>query len=153
MNKKDIFDKIIDLPIFNVFKPFYTKHKETLLYLLFGGLSFILNMLLYILITSWFNIHELIANIITWILVVAFCFITNKTWVFKNDTTTTTSIMRQIISFYTSRLITLGIEEIILFVFITKLQFSNLLIKIIAQIIVIILNYVFSKLIIFRKEK
>lgn len=153
MDKKDIFDKIMDLPLLNIFKPFYNKHKETLLYLFFGGLSFVLNMLLYYSITELLKINVLISNIITWIIIVAFCFITNKKWVFNDTSSTNKSLLSQIVSFYASRLITLGVEEIILFIFITRLQLNSLIIKIIAQIIVIILNYVFSKLIIFRKEK
>ena len=153
MDKKDIFDKIMNLPLLNIFKPFYSKHKETLLYLFFGGLSFVLNMLLYYSITELLKINVLISNIITWIIIVAFCFITNKKWVFNDTSSTNKSLLSQIVSFYASRLITLCVEEIILFIFITRLQLNSLIIKIIAQIIVIILNYVFSKLIIFRKEK
>ena len=137
------------LPTLSIFEPFYKKHKETLLYLFFGGLSFILSMLLYYIFSEIFAMNVLIANIVSWVIVVAFCFVTNKTYVFEDKSEKT--IIAQLLSFYIGRLVTLGIEELILFVFITLLSFNNMIVKIIAQIIVIILNYIFSKLIVFKK--
>ena len=45
--KKDIFDKLMHLPVLNIFEPFYKKHKEVLMYLFFGGITFFLNIALY----------------------------------------------------------------------------------------------------------
>lgn len=131
----------------------YKKHREGILYLFFGGTSFVLNMALYALFTYALHMNELIANFIAWIIVVAYAFVTNKFFVFQNKTKS--NLLTQIISFYMSRIATLCIEELIIFVFITKLEYNSLIIKLIAQIIVIVLNYILSKLIIFkaRKEK
>ena len=51
--KKDIFDKLMHLPVLNIFEPFYKKHKEVLMYLFFGGLTFFLNIALYAWLESW----------------------------------------------------------------------------------------------------
>ena len=152
MKKEDIFDKIMNLPILNIFNPFYKKHKEALLYLFFGGVSFFLNMTMYFAFINIYSMNVLIANMISWIIIVAFCFVTNKIWVFDNKETAAKSLATQLLSFYASRLFTFGAEELILFVFIEKLNYNNLAIKLIAQIIVIISNYILSKLIVFRKE-
>lgn len=135
----------------NIFIKTYNKHKEAILYLFFGGTTFFLNMLLYTTFVYITNINELIANIISWIIVVAFAFVTNKYIVFDNKSSDTKHTTTQLSMFYTSRLTTLIIEEFIIFIFITKLQYNNIIVKLIAQIIVIVINYLLSKLIIFKK--
>ena len=81
-----------------------------------------------------------------------FAFLTNRIWVFHAETAKTAEFIRQMISFYGGRVITLALEEIILLVFITWLAFSSIPVKVIAQIMVIILNYVISKIYIFKKK-
>ena len=139
--KPDIFDKIMHLPGLRVFEPLYKKYKEVLLYLFFGVL------------TTVVSINELIANVISWVLAVLFAFFTNRIWVFAAPTKTVEEFMKQLVSFAGGRVLTLVIEEIILLVFITMLHFNSMLIKFIAQVVVIILNYVISKLLVFRKDK
>lgn len=153
MKDKDIFDKLMELPILCIFDPFYKKHKEMLLYLFFGGLSFIVSIGTYALFNVMFSINELIANILSWVITVMFAFLTNRVWVFNSPTKSTNEFIRQLFAFYGGRIVTLIIEEMILFIFITWLNFSSMIVKIIAQIIVIILNYIISKLVIFKKER
>ncbi len=149
-SQKDIFDRIMSLPGLRIFEPFYLKYKEMLLYLFFGGLAFVVSVATYSLFNMALHINELIANIFSWIITVLFAFFTNRIWVFQSPTEGAAAFLRQMISFYGGRVITLIIEEAILFVFITLLSFSSLGVKIAAQVVVIILNYVISKLIIFR---
>lgn len=151
-NRKDIFDKLIKLPLLNRFEPIYNKQKEILLYLLFGGLSFLISIGTYALFSTLFGIHELISNVLSWIITVAFAFFTNRIWVFDAPTDRISDFMRQISKFYAGRIITLVIEEIILLIFIMVLCLPSIPIKVAAQTIVIFLNYIVSKLLIFRKE-
>lgn len=125
-----------------------SKHKETVLYLICGGLSFILNLVLFYIISKY--LPYMIANIITWIIVVAFCFITNKYIVFNNKTDK--KLLLQIVIFYISRLFTLGIEEVILFIGIGVLHLNDILIKLIAQSLVIVCNYIISSFLIFKNK-
>lgn len=147
---RDIFDRIMALPGLRIFEPFYKKNKEMLLYLFFGFLSFVVNVILYGLFYEIFHINELIANIFSWIITVVFAFFTNRIWVFESSTDSFKAFMKQMIAFYQGRLVTLVIEEIILFVFITVLAMNSIVVKIAAQVIVIVLNYVFSKLFVFK---
>ena len=62
--KKDIFDKIMSLPVLNIFEPFYKKYKEGLLYLFFGGLTFFLSIFLFWFMDEVMHINELINNTI-----------------------------------------------------------------------------------------
>ena len=114
-----VFDKLMELPILRIFNPFYKKYKEMLLYLFFGGLSFI---------------------------------VTNRVWVFQSPTDSVQAFIKQMFVFYSGRVITLVVEEAILLVFITWLGFNSMLIKVIAQVIVIVLNYVISKLVVFKER-
>lgn len=150
--KKDIFDKIMSLPVLNIFNPFYQKHREGLLYLFFGGLAFFLSLFIFWLFVTPFGLNELIANVISWIIVVYFAFTTNRIWVFKATTNSTKEFFIQMKNFYIGRIATLIVEEGILLVFITLMGLNSLIIKIIAQVVVIILNYIISKIWIFRKS-
>jgi putative flippase GtrA len=98
------------------------------------------------------GLHELINNAICWIACVLFQFATNRIWVFDAKTHTVLQFVKQLLSFFAGRVFTLVIEEIILFVFIEICEFNTLAVKIIGQIVVIVANYVISKLFIFKKK-
>ena len=80
-----------------------------------------------------------------------FAFLTNKTWVFQSGGQEK-GFLSLMLSFYAGRLVTLGVEELLLLVFITWLGFNSMAVKIAAQIVVIVLNYVISKLLVFRDK-
>lgn len=149
--KEDIFDKMMHLPILNIFEPFYKKNKEVLLYLFFGVLAFLVSILTYALFNVLLGMNELLANLLSWIITVFFAFITNSIWVFQADISGVKKFIDQMGAFYGGRIITLVIEEVILFVFISMMNFPSMLIKVVAQIIVILLNYIISKLLVFKK--
>ena len=150
--KKDIFDKIMSLPVLNIFEPFYKKYKEGLLYLFFGGLTFFLNIFLFWFMDEALHIHELINNTIAWIICVAFQFFTNRTWVFDAEVDNRKGFLKQAASFTAGRLFTLGVEELLIFIFITMLGLPKMPIKLAATFVVIVLNYFISKLIVFKKK-
>jgi len=152
MNEKDIFDIIMDWRIFRFFNPFYKKNKEILLYIFFGGLTFIVSVFSFWFSGAVLGLNELWANILSWIAAVLFAYITNRKWVFNSSASTVLEYINEIFRFFSGRLLTLGIEELLIFIFITKLGYNRMLIKIIAQVIVIVSNYVISKLIVFNKK-
>lgn len=149
---EDIFDCIMGLPGLRILKPWYKKHKEVLLYLFFGGLAVFLNLALFVLFTKRFGWGALFANVVDWIICVLFQFITNKTWVFDADTNSAKGFLAQLAGFFSGRLLTLGVEELMLFVFIDRLRWNSILVKLIAQIVVIVSNYVISKFFVFKKN-
>ncbi|MDD6334239.1 MAG: GtrA family protein [Clostridia bacterium] len=151
--KPDIFDKIMHLPGLRVFEPLYKKYKEVLLYLFFGVLTTVVSIGSYAFFNVTCHMNELIANVISWVLAVLFAFFTNRIWVFAAPTKTAEEFIKQLVSFAGGRVATLIVEEIILLVFITLLHFNSIVIKTIAQVVVIVLNYVISKLVIFKKDK
>lgn len=150
--KKDIFDRVMLLPGLRLFNPFYKKNKEVLLYLFFGVLTFFVGIFTYAYFNVTLEMNELIANIISWVIAVTFAFVTNRIWVFQASTKTLVEFIKQMASFFVGRVMTLIIEEIILLVFISILGFDSMIVKIVAQIVVIVFNYAISKLVVFRKN-
>ena len=150
--KKDIFDKLVHIWIFRWFEPFYLKHKEVLMYLFFGDCTFLISVLSYSFFNVGFGINELVANIISWVIAVFFAFFTKRIWVVDGRTRGTEAFFAQMMSFLCGRLVTLLVEEIILYLFITRMELNSIVMKVIAQIIVIALNYILSKLWIFKKK-
>ena len=148
-----VFDKLMELPILRIFNPFYKKYKEMLLYLFFWWIELYCehSYNMHVLMLVW-GINELIANILSWIITVMFAFLTNRVWVFQSPTDSVQAFIKQMFVFYSGRVITLVVEEAILLVFITWLGFNSMLIKVIAQVIVIVLNYVISKLVVFKER-
>lgn len=147
--KRDVFDKIMTLPILHIFEPFYKKNKEVLLYLFFGGLTFCVSIASYAFFDIALAMNELVANVLSWILAVTFAYITNKIWVFDAATHSAGEVAKQMVSFFGGRVATLVIEELILLVFVTLLAFPSVPVKVVAQVIVIVLNYVISKFLVF----
>ena len=135
-------------------KELYIKYKEIINYLIFGILTTIVSLLTYyLLVYTILNpnkpIELQIANIISWITCVTFAYITNRKYVFNSKDK---NIIKEITKFYSSRLSTLFIDMLIMFIFVTKLNFNDKIIKIIVQIIIIILNYILSKLLVFKNK-
>lgn len=131
----------------------YNRYREQILYLVFGGLTTLISIITYAVFTELADINILIANILSWIISVAVAYATNKSVVFRSDKKGVAQVLNEALSFYAGRLLTLLIEEAILFVFIDLANLPNMPVKIIAQIIIIVLNYIISKVFIFKKTK
>lgn len=136
-------------------KKTYIKYKELINYLIVGILTTIVSLLsYYILVLTILKpnnpLQLQIANIISWIIAVTFAYITNRKYVFKSNNN---NITKEALKFCSSRLTTLFIDMLLMFIFVSKLKFNDKIIKIIIQIIVTILNYIISKLLVFRKKE
>ena len=151
MEKKDIFDRIMDWKLMQPLRPFWTAHREVLLYLLFGGLTTLVSILSFALFTIRMGINVLWGNVLSWILAVLFAYVTNRTWVFSNKADSRGGIVREMLSFFGGRLATLGMEEVLILVFITWLGLAPMPVKIVAQVAVIVANYFISKFFVFKK--
>lgn len=131
----------------------YKKHEEILNYLIFGVLTTIISIASYAVFTNIFNISILISNVLSWILSVLFAFVTNKLYVFKSENISFKDSIIEAIKFYASRLFSLGVESFILYIGATVLHINDMIVKIFAQVLVIVLNYILSKIIVFKKDK
>ena len=135
--------------MFNKLFVLYKKYKEIINYLIFGGLTTLISIITYALFAKVFHIDYLISNVLAWIIAVLFAYITNKMFVFESKSKKN---IKEITSFFFFRIVSLIMEMVILYVFVDMLHIDDLVTKIIAQIIVIISNYVFSKVFVFKKN-
>ena len=131
----------------------YRKHQEGMRYLVFGALTTLVNIVAYSLLYYLCHINNAVSNVIAWILGATFAYVTNKYFVFNSKVNTKKELLKEIVYFYGCRVLTLVIDEGIMILTVDKWGWNALLMKILANIIVIILNFVFSKILIFKKEK
>lgn len=127
----------------------YKKYEEIINYLIFGVLTTLVSIVSYFAFSKIFNINYLISNVIAFIISVLFAFVTNKLYVFKSKDK---NVIKELIGFVSSRLFSFGIEMLIMYIFVSILKIDDMITKLINQVIVIILNYVLSKLYVFKKK-
>lgn len=125
-------------------------NKETISYVVFGVLTTAINIVV-------FNLCEYImdykvANVIAWIAAVAFAFVTNKLYVFESKSWEMKLVGKEAAGFIGARLVSLAADMLFMIFAVEYLHMMKLLAKIISNVFVMIINYVFSKLVIFKKK-
>ena len=128
-----------------------TKKNEIILYIIFGILTTLINIISYALFTRVIMLDTYISNIIAWILSVLFAYLTNRKYVFKIDNNNTSKKIKELFSFYGLRIVSLIIDMFIMYILINLINIDDLISKIITNIFVIVVNYLFSKYLIFNK--
>lgn len=126
------------------------KYKELLLYLFFGVMTTLVNFIVYFVCRSLFSIEYQVSIVLAWLLSVLFAFYTNKYFVFQEKQPKNKWI--EMFRFYSSRVATLGIELILMLLLIDYLNVSEVFSKVFVQIVIIVLNYILSKLFVFRNK-
>lgn len=128
------------------------KYREIALYIIFGVATTLMNILTYYVCNHWFGLGVVIATAVAWIGSVMFAYITNKLWVFKSKERKWNVIVHEMIVFFLARLAT-GVLDIIMMYFLVQvLLLNDMLMKILINIIIIILNYMASKLLVFKRK-
>lgn len=137
----------------DVMKEIYIKYKEIINYLIFGFLTTLISLCVYYFLTmTILNVESSIqlqcANTISWCVGVLFAYFTNRSFVFESNNK---NKKKEFITFTTSRLSTLFLDMAIMFLFVTLLKYNDQIIKLISQVLVIVGNYLLSKLIVFKE--
>jgi len=147
-------------------KEFYTKHKEVILYLFFAVLTTLVDTLVFMLF-DWIFDGSLygLSTFLAWLFSAIFAYFVNKLLVFEIKSWEKNLVVKETIEFFSARGFSLGVSELGMFLLVDVWGFSeigfellgititgNLIAKVIMSVIVIILNYFFSKLVIFKKE-
>jgi putative flippase GtrA len=130
---------------------FIKKQKSLILYAVFGVLTTLVNFLVFFPLYNYFGLTVALSNAIAWLLAVLFSFFTNKPFVFGSNNWTAKNTLRELANFIGCRLITGVLETLLLYVLVDVLYFNGSLWKIIISVLVVILNYIFSRLIVFKK--
>lgn len=130
----------------------YLKYKEVILYLVFGGLTTLTNIGAYALFARVFHMNLMAANGLALTLSILFAYVTNKLFVFESKTDSWGAVLQEFASFMACRLATAVLDMFLMYITVSVAGLYDLLMKVIVNIIVIVLNFVFSKLIIFKKK-
>lgn len=134
-------------------KELYFKYKEVINYLVFGGLSTVVNFITYFIAARVIGIEEVASSGISWFCAVLFAYITNKIFVFESKTETKKETIKEMISFFLARIVSGALCDVGTFALMVKvLNINDIVAKIVTQVMVVIVNYVFSKLVIFKKK-
>lgn len=125
-------------------------NREIILYLIFGILTTIVNIISYILFTRIFSLNYLISNVLAWFISIVFAYITNRIWVFESKRS---NILLEFLLFTGGRIFSGAMDSILLYIFVGLLLLDDLISKIIIGIIVVITNYLFSKFLVFKDDE
>lgn len=128
------------------------RFKEIILYLIFGVLTTAVNIVVYFICSRFLHLEVLSSNIIAWLLSVLFAYFTNRKFVFKSKAEEISTILKECINFFLGRLGTGILDTVIMFVSVDLLAFNDVVMKVLSNIIVIVLNYLISKLLVFRMK-
>lgn len=135
---------------FNIKKE-YLKNKEIILYIIFGILTTLVNYICYFMGTKIFKINYLYSNIIAWLLSVLFAFFSNKFLVFNS--LENSKVLKEFLLFTSARILSGFLETFLLYIFVGLLKFDDSIVKILVSVLVVISNYYFSKVYVFKKHK
>ena len=132
-------------------KKIFLQHKAVILYLFFGGCTTITNIAAYAGCSRLLCLGTMTSTVISWCLAVLFAYLTIRKWVFGSTAAGARAVFLEAFAFFSCRLTT-GLADIgMMWLFVVYLGCNDILIKIIANITVIVMNYIASKCIIFRK--
>ena len=128
----------------------FGKFKDVVPYLFFGVCTTLVNIVVY-----WLSVHILSQSVMTgtiiaWIAAVLFAYLTNRKWVFHSKASTNRDIIKEMSSFFGCRLASGVLDWLLMFFFVDCLKCNDIVIKTLANVVVIVLNYVASKFVIFR---
>ena len=128
-------------------------YKEQISYLFFGVCTTIANIVSYWFCTRVLSLDNIISNVLAWVIAVTLAYITNKFWVFESRTETKKELVQEIFNFFLCRVATLLVDISIMYVCVNILQYSDMIIKVLANVVVVISNYILSKIYIFKNKK
>lgn len=127
------------------------KYWDIVTYLIFGVLTTVVNYLVYLPIYNLLGASAAVSNAIAWVAAVAFAFLTNKPFVFKSHDWSAKTVLPELSKFVGCRVASGVLETLILLLAVDILGWNGNIWKIITSVLVVILNYVASKLLVFRK--
>ncbi len=130
----------------------FQEYKSIILYIFFGGLTTLVNIVSYIVAYDVFNLSTLVSNSIAWALAVLFAFITNKLYVFEDKAKSVKTLVYQALTFFSCRVFSGVIDTVLMVLLVDFMKFNSTICKFITNVIVMILNYFASKLVIFKNR-
>lgn len=130
----------------NIFK----KYKEIISYAFWGILTTLVNYAVFFICVRFFDITYLISNICSWVCAVTFAYVTNKIFVFNSTDWSVTKLKTEVLPFFLERIFSLVVETVMLYVLVDGLSFNSEIMKVFTNLVVIAINYLISKFVIFK---
>ncbi len=129
------------------------KYRHVLLYGIFGVLTTVVNIVVYWVMAHLLHLTTTPSTLIAWVVAVLFAYLTNRKWVFDSQAEGNKQILAELISFFLCRIATGVVDWLCMFAFVDLLHLNDVLIKAAANVLVIILNFIASKWLIFKKKE
>ena len=133
-------------------KELVVQYWEVLSYLIFGVLTTIVNYLVYLPVYNLLGLSAALSNAIAWVVAVAFAYLTNKPFVFKSHDWSTKTVIPELTKFVGCRVASGAAETLILLVTVDLLHWNGNIWKIVTSVLVVVMNYIASKLVVFKKK-
>lgn len=129
----------------------YERYKESIRYVFFGGLTTLVNMAAYRALYQGLGVSNLASTAVAWLVSVLFAFVTNKLWVFRSPDWKSSTVLREGGGFFACRVLTGALDMLIMYISVDLLKWNSDLMKLLSNCVVILLNFVASKRMIFKK--
>ena len=136
----------------NQFRSLWEKYRSILIYIIFGVLTTAVNYLVYIPCLNLLGMSASVSNVIAWCVAVLFAFLTNKPFVFESKDWSVKTVVPEFTKFVGTRVASGLMETVILMVAVDMLGWNGVIWKLVTNVIVVILNYIGSKLLVFRRK-
>ena len=133
-------------------KKLFERYKSFIAYAVFGVFTTVVNIVAYNLCYVHAGMSNTLSNVIAWVLAVTFAYLTNKVWVFDSKSWAWNVLKREVPAFVSCRLATGVMDLVIMYISVDVMHWNAMLMKLLSNILVILLNYIFSKLVIFKKK-
>ncbi len=133
-------------------KALFHKYYDIISYLFFGALTTLANYLVYFPCHNWLHLSATVSNVVAWAAAVIFAYLTNKPFVFHSYDWSMKTVLPEFGKFLSCRIASGVLETLIIFVSVDCLHWNGNVMKIITSVLVVVINYVASKLLIFRKR-
>lgn len=126
--------------------------REMITYLICGVITTLCNYIVFFLLRRYTNVSLVLANVLAFIVAVTQAFFTNKYFVYRRMNSQLTIIIQEFISFVSLRVVSMGIETLLLVLLVEKFHLWEMGSKLVVSVLVVILNYLFGKFITFRRR-
>ena len=137
--------------LFEKIRHLITKYYDILAYLVFGVLTTVVNYLVYLPCYNLLEMSAAVSNVFAWAVAVAFAYLTNKPFVFRSHDWSAKTVVPELTKFVGSRIASGALETGIIFLTVDLLAWNGNVMKLVTSVIVVVLNYIASKLLVFRK--
>lgn len=132
-------------------KLLYQRYRELINYLFFGVLTTVVNYVTYLVLAPFFTLTT-VPTVVAWILSVLFAYLTNRRYVFCSHTVGKDAL-KEASGFFMARVMSGVLDVAIMWVFVDLIGFNDLLIKLLSNVVVVVFNYIASKMVVFSKKK